>query len=160
MRSAPPQSSSPNPSFQLTKFLAQYSSKISIPSETSGVCHGMLRCYYISYCICILQMILNLLKMSTQLIPNEVFRKPRQVFKTTNQALKWTSLFRQSFCLNSHFPFSLILMFPQHVRMTSPNAGDLRFFLATNSTYIFTMTSNNMPVIGDPGNYLNRLTLH
>ena len=51
-------------------------------------------------------------------------------------------------------------MFPQHVRMTAPTAGDLRFFLATNSMYIFTMTSNNVPVIGDPGNYLNRLTLH
>ena len=44
--------------------------------------------------------------------------------------------------------------------MTSPNAVDLRFFLATNSMYVFTMTSNNEPGIGDAGNYLNRLTLH
>lgn len=37
-----------------SSLLAQYSLEMSIPSETSGVCHGMLCCYYILYCICIM----------------------------------------------------------------------------------------------------------
>lgn len=58
---------------------------------------------------------------------------PDKSLKPLTKHSNGLAFFREAFCLNSHFPFSLILLFPQHVRMTSPKAGDLRFFLATNS---------------------------